>query len=151
MVPLLGKDEGIFAPVWGWEKFREICIKVIGDSIKNMVLKVKELFNIPVEDAIGATNASIVAGTLHTGPDREDIYVEKTPERVVWRLPNCPWREIYKEYGIRPELTLCAPVCEVSFDKGLKEINPKLSCKLTKSVQNRDPYCDFVIEFKEES
>ncbi len=83
VVPLLGKDEGIFASVWGWEKYREIVIKVMGDSIKNSVVKVKELFNIPVEDAIGASNAATVAGTLHTGPDREDAVIEKTPERVV--------------------------------------------------------------------
>lgn len=150
VVPLLGKDEGIFAPVWGWEKYKEIVIKVMGDSIKNMVVKVKELFNIPVEDAIGAENAATVAGTFHTGPDRQDVIVEKNPEKVVKRLLNCPWRETYKEYDIKPELTLCAPVCEVSFDKGLKEINPKLSQKLTKSLDKGDPYCEFVTEFNEE-
>ena len=44
VVPLLGKDEGIFAPVWGLEKFEEIVAKVQGEGGKRHYLHIKEKF-----------------------------------------------------------------------------------------------------------
>ncbi|MFX1520131.1 MAG: hypothetical protein ACFFCD_09455 [Promethearchaeota archaeon] len=83
VVPLLGKDEGIFAPVWGLEKFEEINTRVWGDkNVKQFMQWVKETFNIPVEDAKGAAKLYIVATKLQSGPEWELEYADETRERV---------------------------------------------------------------------
>jgi len=149
VVPLLGRGDGFFTPIWGWEKYKEIVIGVYGEANKNLVVKVNELFNIPVEDAIGAENLLTVVGTLQCGPDRESSYIERTPERVIMRFLKCPWWEIYMEYGIKPEFTLCEPCCAEKFEEGIQKINPKITYKLSKAMPRGDPYCEFLTEFKE--
>ena len=56
----------------------------------------------------------------------------------------------YKEFEIRPELTICQPAHEGPSQEAFKEINPKLTFKFTKSFAKGDPYCEALIEFKEE-
>jgi hypothetical protein len=146
----LGKGDGFYTPIWGWEKYKEIVIRVMGESIKELLVRVKEVFNIPVEDAIGADNLSTVTGALQNGPDREYIHIERTPERVIGRYLKCPWWEIYKDYGIKPEFTICEPVCAEIFEEGIQKINPKITYKSTKSMPRGDPYCEFLTEFKDD-
>ena len=51
VVPLLGKGEGVFAPVMGWEKYKEIVIRVMGEANKKLNNLVKEMLNLPVKNA----------------------------------------------------------------------------------------------------
>ena len=149
VVPLLGMGEGIIAPVWGWEKFREINGKIWAEVNKKLLLYTKETFNIPVEDAIGVTKLTMVALNLQSGPEWKSELVEATRERVVWRNTKCPWWEKYKEFKIKPELSLCDVGHQAWNKEGLTAINPKLTCKLTKARPWGDPYCEDIYEFKE--
>ena len=97
MPTVLGKDEGIISPVWGWEKHEEVNVKIMEEGAKQFFPKVKETFNIPVEDAIGAAKLATVAGTLQSGPENESEIVEATPERVVRRITKCQLWEMYKD------------------------------------------------------
>jgi hypothetical protein len=150
VLPLLGKDEGVFAPVWGWEKWGEINAKVMGESVKQLYQMTKEMFSIPVEDAIGAAKLDIVAMLLWVGPDYTIEIVEATSERVVIRTTRCPLWEVYVELKVHPELTVgCHGAHQTACEEGLKAVNPKLTCKFTKARGWGDPYCEWVLEFKD--
>ena len=148
--PLLGKGEGIISPLMGWEKLEEILDKIWADAGKTFVPWVKETFNIPVEDAIGAAKLVWVAARLMFGPEWEIKYVEKTPERVVVRWTKCPNWERYKECEVDPTFGQCEGGHQVILEEGFKAINPRLTFKFTKTRARGDPYCEDVYEFKEE-
>jgi hypothetical protein len=147
---LVGKEEGFFSPVWGLEKFEEIVGKVFGDAGKKMLPQIKESFNIPVEDAIGAAKLVWVAARLMFGPEWEWKYLEKTPERVVVRWTKCHMWDTHKECEVDPVFILCEGGHQTIIKEGFKVINPKLTFKITKAIPRGDPYCEDVYEFKEE-
>ena len=148
--PLLGKDEGILSLLSGWEKEVEVKKKIWEEGAKKMFPWITETFNIPVEDAVEAANFSIVVATLMMGPEEEDEIVEATPERAIYRSTKCLWWERWKEQEVDPGLIPCPITCEATFREGLKAVNPKLTYKATKFMTRGDPYCEGVIEFKEE-
>lgn len=91
---LMGKGEGIFAPVMGWEKYEEISTKTWGEGGKRIFPWFKETFNIPVEDAIGAAKLYIVTCFLTAGPEDKFEMAEETPERacfIVLGARGCKW------------------------------------------------------------
>lgn len=149
LVPLLGIGEGVIAPVMGWEKFKEINNKVFSEVNNKLLLWIKEMYNVPVEDCIGANKLITIWCYLQSGSEWEFEIVEKTRERVVNRTIKCPWWERYKEFKIKPELSLCEPVHHLQNEE-FTAINPKITKKLTKSIPRGDPYCEDIIEFKEE-
>ena len=71
IAPVLGKGKDIFSPLWIKEKWYEINEKIFADAGRQMMLMAKEMFNIPVEDAIGAAKLQIVVATLLSGPELE--------------------------------------------------------------------------------
>ena len=148
--PLLGRGEGIFSPILGWKKHEEILDKIFGEHGKRFIPWVKDTFNIPVEDAIGAAKLVIVAATLLTGPELQYEIVEETRERVVIRRTQCVWLERRNEYYVDTKLMTCPPGHQANSEEGLKAVNPKITYTLTKAIPWGDPYCEDVIEFKEE-
>jgi len=153
IAPALGMDEGITAPVMGAEKWIEINVKIFGEGAKILFQMFKDMFNISVEDAIGAAKLVDVVAVLELGPNNSTEfteYAEESPERVVERQYKCTWMERYKEFNVDPVFITCDKgVCQAWGEEGLKAINPKLSWKVTKSMPRGDPYCELVIEFKE--
>jgi len=151
IAPSLGKGEGITSHIWGAERWVDINVKIFSDGVRELLPWVKETFNIPVEDAIGAAKLVIVAATLLCGPEIEwwEI-VEETPERVVVRWPKCVWTERYKEFDADPAFIPCPKGHRAAWKEGLKAVNPKITHKLPKTMPEGDPYCETVIEFKEE-
>ena len=150
VAPEMGTGEGWIAPVLGWEKVEEIATKVWTEGGRKFFPWVKEMFNIPVEDAIGAAKLSIVASRLMLGPETEFEYIEATPERTVVRWTKCTGWERHKELELDPELNPCPPSHKVLIKEGIKAINPKLTHKLTKARPWGDPYCEEVYEFNED-
>ena len=150
IIPLLGKGEGIIAPVLGYKKYEEIATKTWGEGSKWYYPWVKKKFTIPVEDAKGAAKFLIVATTLSHGPEFTAEIAEATPERAVLRMTKCGWWERQKELEVDPELMACPAADQARVGEGLKAINPKITYKLTKAMPWGDPYCESVIEFKEE-
>ena len=147
---VLGEEEGVIAPVWGFEKMIEIFTKVHGESMKKMYLWVKERFNIQVEDAVGAAKLSKVAGVLMFGPDMKSEIVEKSNKKVVIRWLKCAWDERLNELEVKPELMGACHIHEPVNQEAIKAINPKLIYKVTKSLARGDPYCETVIEFMDD-
>ena len=147
---LLGIGEGIISPIWGWEKYEEINTKIWADGGKKLFPLVKKMFNILVEDAIGAAMLRIVVVTLTNGPELKYEIVESTPKRTVIRITQCAYCVRYKEFGINPELSACPEGHQANVEEGLKAVNPKLSFKLTKAIPRGDPYCEEIFEFKED-
>ncbi len=150
IVPLLGIGEGIISPIWGLEKFEEIIAKAYGDGGKRIFSFVKETFNIPVEDAVDATKLAIVSMTLLMGPELEHKIVEVNKERAVVRWTKCPVWERYKEFEVGTELRPCPEGHQPFTEKGFNSVNQKITCMLTKAMPRGDPYCEEIIEFKEE-
>lgn len=150
--PFLGKDDGIFSLLSGWDKETEIKWKVYAESGRKMYPFVKEMFNIPVENAVEAANLEVLTGILLMGPETQCDIVEATPERAVVRWTKCPFWERYeeKEATEYPELIPCGIGHEAFQGEGFKAINPKLTYKLTKAMPKGDSYCEDVFEFKEE-
>jgi len=146
--PLLGAGEGIISPVMGWEKYEEIQAKIMGRAANRFFPMVKEMFSIPVDDAIGAVTLLIVVGTLMAGPEYKFEIVEAHPERAVLRRIQCAWWERYNEHKVDPELWVCPAGHQAWNEEGLKTINPKLTYKLIKALTWGDPFCEAVIEFK---
>jgi hypothetical protein len=150
VMPLLGKEEGFISPVRGWEKWEEIIDKIQAEGAKRMYSRIKETFNIPVENAVDAFNLVRVVAVLVYGPDWEFEFVEKSPEKVVCRMTRCPWLERYKEFKLDPDVMVCPVGCQAWCEEGLKAVNPKTTFKLVKAMPWGDPYCEEIIEFKEE-
>ncbi|WP_287587778.1 hypothetical protein [Candidatus Borrarchaeum sp.] len=150
IAPLLGRGEGVIAPVMGKEKWLEINEKVFGEGGKQLYPWIKEAFNIPVEDVIGAVNLVIVGETLMGGGLIKHKLVATTPERAVLKITKCPWWEGYEEFEVDPELRACDPGHPIMIEEAFKIINPKISYTLTKALPRGDPYCEEVFEFKEE-
>jgi len=152
--PLLGKGEGIIAPVLAYEKYMEINAKIWGESGRKSYPWVKESFNIPVKDAVGAAELVTVAATLTQGPEWEYKIVEAVPERVVYRITKCAFMERLKELVVDPEhipdFSSCAAACQAWSEEGVTAISPKLTFTLTKAMPRGDPFCENVYEFKEE-
>jgi hypothetical protein len=84
------------------------------------------------------------------GPEMESKTVEATPERCVWRVTKCTWMERYKECEVDPAFIPCVHGDQAWGDEGLKAVNPKLTYTITKAMPRGDPYCEGIIEFKEE-
>jgi len=150
VVPLLGKGEGIISPVLGVEKWYEIDKKAFAEGARQFYPWVKETFNIPVDDAIGAAKLVWVAGRLAFGDELTTEIVEATPERIVTRYTKCPWWNRWEEHELDHNVVSCYTPHETWVKVGLKAINPKLTYKLTKAIGWGDPYCEEVVEFKEE-
>jgi len=148
---VLGMSEGIISPVWGWEKWSEINIKVMSEIGKRHYLFVKENFIIKVENAADAAKLFIVATRLAFGPGFEGEIAEATPERAFVRWIKCSLDEWFTILEVDPQLrAACHGGHQVFPKEGLKSINPKLTHRLTKTFAWGDPYCEDVIEFKEE-
>jgi hypothetical protein len=150
MPAILGTEEGVFAPVWGWEKYNEINNKIFDRGGRKLFQWVKERFNMPVENAVDAAKVVLVAAKLLEGPEYSAEIVEATPERAVIRVTKCAWMERYKELEMNPELIVCDKTDQVWVEGGLNAINPKITFKPTKAMPRGDPYCEGVYEFKEE-
>ena len=74
VAPLLGIGKGVFAPVMGAEKWQEIHVKIYGDAGKLLFPMFKEMFNIPVENAIDADNLVEVVNRVSFGPSESQRY-----------------------------------------------------------------------------
>jgi len=150
IAPVLGKGEGIISHIWGAEKWQEIHEKIWGDGGAQLSQFVKETFNIPVEDAVGAAKVFIICETLIWGPESKHEIVEENPERVVVRITKCPNWEKYEEFEVDPAFIPCLETHIAAGKEGCKAINPKLTYKLMKARPRGDPYCEDVFELKEE-
>jgi hypothetical protein len=150
IVPLLGLGEGIIAPVMGWEKYEEITEKIWGDGGKRFIPRIKEMFNISVKNAIEAAKLLIAAATLLQGPEHTGQIIETRPERAILRVLKCAWMERYKEFEITPGFRVCGASCPGWGEEGLKAINPNFTYKGTQLLPKGDPYCERIIELKEE-
>jgi len=149
--PLLAEGEGIIAPVSALEKFREMSAQMrFSESYVMAMLRLKEMLNISVEDAIGAAKLRIVVGTFQHGPELTAEIVEATPERTIVKTTKCGIWETYKECELDPEFATCYIAHQTVLEAGLKRVNPKITFKLTKAMSLGDPYCEGVFEFKEE-
>ncbi|MFX1520517.1 MAG: L-2-amino-thiazoline-4-carboxylic acid hydrolase [Promethearchaeota archaeon] len=115
-----------------------------------MLPQIKEMFDIAVENAIGAANLVIVWAELVWGPEFKLEYIEKAPGRVVVRYSRCALWEGYKECEADPAFIPCHIAHQAICEEGLKAVNPKLTHKLTKSIGRGDPYCEEIFEFKED-
>ena len=149
MPTLLGEEEGILSPVWGWEKWIEILTKIMGDGAKRFYTWVKETFNVPVEDAIEVGDLSDACAILQMGSEYEFEVLEESRERVVKRTTKCAWNEMFNELEVPPELRGGCVVCTVWVEEGFKAVNPKVTVKRTTSMASGDPYCEWINEFKE--
>ena len=133
----------------GKEKVTEILNQMWGGGGKVLHPMIQEKYNVPVNDAAGAANLSLVVGKVALGPEYTSEIVEATPERAVRRTTKCTLWERYKEYNIDPKLRVCAVPCAKFVEEGFKEVNPKIAFKLTKAPEWGDEYCEFLYEFKE--
>jgi len=149
--PFLGKDDGILSLLSGWDKEVEIKAKIYAEGARKMFPFIKDMFNVPVKDAVGSANLLIVAATLMNGPETKFEIVEATPERVVVRWLKCVWMERwFKDFGTTPELIPCVHSDQAWGEAGVKAVNPRLTYKVIKAMPQGDPYCETLIEFKEE-
>ena len=146
----MGKVEGITAPVLGFEKWLEVNEKAWTEGTEQFWQWIKETFNVPVEDAIGAAKVYELFCKLVSGPENI-CEIEATPEKVVVGWTQCSWRLRYKEEGIPPEfIACCNRNCPEFISKGFKALNPKLTGWFSKQEVKGDPYCEVTIEFKGE-
>lgn len=148
VAPLLGVGEGIIAPVMAVEKFREINKKIYSESGRKLYPLAKEMFNLPLDDIIGIFKVHIVAVNLLSGPGYAYEIVEKTPERIIWKVNRCPWWDVYEELKTPPEFRACDLGCPGFHEGGLNEIDAKITFTSTKAMPRGDPYCERIYELK---
>jgi len=148
--PSLARGEGIIAPVLGKEKWIEINQMMIREGGRTFYPWLQETFDIPVEDAVGAAKLYIVAAILFTGPEFKFEIIEATRERAVIRITKCPLWDGYEELEVIPEVRVGDDGHQSWVEVGFKAVNPKLTHKFTKAREKGDPYCEAIIEFKDE-
>jgi hypothetical protein len=134
----------------GKEKWQELHDNLWGEGGKMTLPAVQKAFNIPVDDAIGASTLVGVAIAIQHGPEWEyEEPPEWTPKRAVYRVTKCPWYNRYTEFGIKPEDMVC-PGGHIRFSgDGIKAVNPKITHKLLKAMPWGDDYCEGVYELEE--
>ena len=147
---VLGMSEGIISPVWGWEKWSEINLKVMAELGKRHFLFVKEKFNIKIENAQDAAKLLFVGTRLAFGPGFEGEIAEATPERAFLRWIKCPLDKWFTILEVDPQLRAACHGGHQAWGDGIKAVNPKITHKLTMAMPRGDPYCESVIEFKKE-
>ena len=138
----------IIGEMLGTKKWREITEMSSSEGGKMFLPMVKEMFSIPVEDAVGAANLATVAGTVMMGPEFTTEIVEANPERATLKITKCPFWERYKEQEVKPEFRVCDASHEAMCKAGFSAVNPKIACKLMKAMPRGDSYCEAVYEFK---
>jgi hypothetical protein len=133
----------------GKEKWQELHDNLWGEGGKMTFPQIKEAFNIPVDDTIGASILTGVVCLLSQGDEWEWENPELTPKRTVVRVTKCPWFNRYKEFGVKPEDMVC-PGGHIRFTgDGVKAVNPKIKHTLTKAMPWGDPYCEGIFELEE--
>ncbi|WP_287587780.1 hypothetical protein [Candidatus Borrarchaeum sp.] len=147
---ILGTEDGFISPVRGWEKHEEVTPKIYGEIARKFFPWVEKMFSIPVEDIIGVTKLYIVATTFLMGPEFTTEIIETTKEKIKIRVPTCGWTERFNEHKVPIEFRICYPAHNSWAEEGLKAINPKIIHKFTKSMGKGDPFCEIIIQFKEE-
>jgi hypothetical protein len=148
--PSLARGEGIIAPVLGREKWIEINQMMIREGGRRFYPMVKEMFNIPVDDAVGAAKLYIVAAILFTGPEFQFEIIEATRERAVIRITKCPLWDEYEEFEVIPEVRVGDDGHQSWVEVGFNTVNHKLTHRFTKAREKGDTYCEAVIEFTED-
>ena len=149
--PLLGSAEGFISPLHSKEKWFKIQEKVLCDVALEGMMQTKEMFNIPVEDAIDAAKLVMVVAILLYGPEHKwwEI-ISETPERTILRAPTCFAWDLYDDLEVEPEFRPCYSLEQIVYSDAIKAINPKLNYTMTKARPWGDPYCEAICEFKEE-
>jgi hypothetical protein len=152
IAPALGKGEDIIAPVLGMEKWAEINEKIFADGGKMFYPWVAETLNIPVENEVNefVTKLNKVVLKFMMGPEEEYEIIKASRERAVTKKYKCMVWERYEEFEVAPELRPCDVSEEIYLNEGLKAINLKVTCKITKTRPRGDPDCEFIWELKEE-
>ena len=150
MPTILGKEDGIISPILGWEKWIEILTKVMTEAANRFYPRIKELLNMPVEDAKDVSELASVTAVLQMGPEYISETVKKGKDQAVTRTIKCGWGERLNDFNIDPGLRGACHICLVWVGEGAKAVNPKVTVKRTKATLYGDPYCEFVYEFKEE-
>jgi hypothetical protein len=80
-------------------------------------------------------------------------WIEATPKKTVYRMTDCPYYLDFpaevKENEIVRKAGCCGPACYTDHEHRVKAINPKLELRMTKSIHQGDPYCEYSIELKD--
>jgi hypothetical protein len=147
---ILGKEDGFFSPVRGWEKHVEVTPRIYGEIARKFFPWVKETFNIRVEDATGAAILHIVATQFLQGPENKSEIVKASKEKAKIKVAECAWKERFNEHKVPLAFRICYPAHNSWAEEGLKAVNPKTTFKLEKSMGKGDPYCEVIIEFENE-
>ena len=137
----------MYSEIVGAEKEKEVLIKLWGGGGKNSYPRMKEAFNIPVDDAVGVATLASVTSKVSMGPELESELVEAAPEKAVVRVTKCPWWERYKEFGITEDAS-CNVSHTANATEGVKAVNPNITFKMTKALPRGDPYCELIYESK---
>jgi len=68
-------------------------------------------------------------------------------DRVEYRFTRCAWAEIFNELGAAD---IGSWICEGD-DLAVNNYNPRLRCRLTRTLMNKDPYCNhcFYVQARE--
>jgi hypothetical protein len=131
------------------KKWIELHDNLWGEGAKMTWPMFKKNFNLPCENAIDASNLGGFITLITQGPEWEWETVEESPKKVVVRYHKCPWWNRYTEFGLKPEDMICPGGHINVTSKGIKAVNPKIKCTLTKAMPWGDDYCEDIWEMEE--
>ena len=81
------------------------------------------------------------------GPELQYETVEKSPDRVVVRITECPWWNRQQEQNVVLEGCDAGHVAFCNAFAG--SVNPKVTMRMNKSRHRGDSYCEEVYEMQE--
>jgi hypothetical protein len=93
------------------------------------------------------TAVSMALDTIKEGFGITSMVVSESPQKIVTRCGKCPVYEACMDVGMDSETTenLCHTGSLEFMDAMIKELNPKLSYKLTKFRSSADDFCEETI------
>lgn len=136
----------IFRKVLG-EKYDHIELPIWVEGGKE-VKKIAQALGLPVENARDISNTYGIISKIIFGPELKMNLVEKSADRVVSHGLECPLLNRAVEMGANPALLIGA--CQAYSRSAIENLNHKYTIRTTKRKCRGDPYCENIIELKNE-
>lgn len=126
------------------EKYDEIERPIWTEGGKE-VNKLATALGLPSGNAIEINETFGVIGTILYGPEFRFDIIEKTKDRVVKKVIECPILNRAREMGLDPEI-VALKACMIYDKSAIENLNPKYTHRLNANMCSGSRYCEMVIE-----
>jgi len=126
------------------EKYNEIERPIyieVGKEFKNLA----SALGLPVGNVREVSQTFGIIGTIINGPEMKTEITEKSDDRTVVKVIQCPVLNRAVEMGLDPKI-VALTAYQTYLKSAVENLNPELTQQSNKKMCSGDPYCEMVIE-----